>query len=286
MTRRPSKPESGRGGRDQGGPRGPRGNDERRGGRRDQRRERRTEGNAEERVVIGTRAVAELLRVNASVIQLLLVADGHEAPLAAILTEARERGVRIEVRPRAELDRWGGERHQGVVALRGEFVYSTLDAILASAGPKPLLVALDSITDPHNLGAIIRSAVAFGADGVLIPQDRAAPVTAVAVRASAGATEHAKIAMVVNLSRALATLRDDHGLSVVGLAAEGTADVASLPPADLGRVLVVGSEGKGLRRLVAEQCDVLAKISMAGPIASLNASVAAGIALAYASQQR
>lgn len=171
-----------------------------------------------------------------------------------------------------------GGRHQGVVAITGDYPYCTLDDLLHEEARPSLFVALDEITDPQNLGAIVRSAAAFGAHGVIIPARRAAPVTPVAVRAAAGATEWMRIARVTNLVRALDTLRD-RGLVVTGLHAEGAIDLAATSDAPAGRVLVVGAEGKGLRRLVREHCDELARIPMSGPIASLNASAAAAIAL-------
>ena len=139
-------------------------------------------------------------------------------------------------------------------------------------------MALDGVENPHNLGAIVRSAVAFGADGVLTLKNRAAPVTPVVVRASAGATEHARIVRVTNLARTLADLVDQ-GMDAIGLDAEGDLDMDDLPPAPGGRVIVVGAEGQGLRRLVRERCTHLARIAHPGPVASLNASVAASIAL-------
>jgi 23S rRNA (guanosine2251-2'-O)-methyltransferase len=175
-------------------------------------------------------------------------------------------------------------RSQGLLALAGEYPYVGPD-LLDTLGDGALIVALDEITDPHNFGAIVRSAVAFGADAILTLKDRAAPATPVVVRASAGATEHARIVRITNLARTLASLRED-GRQIVGLAAEGDASISALPPADRGRVLVIGSEGHGLRPLVRKQCDVLARIAMPGRIASLNASVAAGIALHAVSQQR
>jgi 23S rRNA (guanosine2251-2'-O)-methyltransferase len=172
-----------------------------------------------------------------------------------------------------------GLRHQGVVAIGGDFPYLDLDGLLARIEGPPFLLALDEITDPHNFGAMIRSAVALGAHGVLTLKDRAAPVTGAVVRASAGATEHANIARVTNLARTLAELREHRFLSIVGLDAEGEHDIDKLPPAPEGRVIVVGSEGKGLRPLVAKQCTHLARIPMTNAIASLNASVAASIAM-------
>jgi 23S rRNA (guanosine2251-2'-O)-methyltransferase len=149
----------------------------------------------------------------------------------------------------------------------------------------PLWVALDQITDPHNFGAIVRSAVAFGVDGVIILKDRSVAVNATAVRASAGATEYAKIARVTNLVRALQQAREG-GVQVVGLDGSASEPLHAYEYPLQGRVLVVGSEGKGLRRLVREQCDHLARIELTGPIASLNASVAASIAIYQSMRQR
>ena len=238
------------------------------------------------RVVAGSRAVAEAVRAKPGALTVVYVSEATKKQHAALLEEVRARGVRLEERPSGEIDSLAeGTKHQGIVAIGGEYAYVELDEVLEKAAPQPLLLALDEITDPHNLGAIVRSAVAFGADGVITLKDRAAPVTGVVVRASAGATEHARIARVTNLARTLGELTE-RGIQVVGLAAEGDADISALPPAPEGRCLVVGSEGKGLRRLVRERCEVLARISMPGPIASLNASVAAGIALAEAARER
>lgn len=232
------------------------------------------------RLLTGPRAVTEALRGRAaSSLAVVYVDPGERKALREVAELARARNVRVEERSREELDSLARDvRHQGVVAIGGEYPYVELETILEGAREEPLLVALDQVTDPHNFGAIVRSAVAFGADGLVIAKDRAAPVTPVVVRASAGATEHARIARVTNLARTLAEL-SDQGLSVVGLAGEGERDLGDLPPAPGGRVLVIGSEGRGLRRLVRERCDVLVRIPMAGPIASLNASVAAAIAL-------
>ena len=238
------------------------------------------------RIVSGPRAVREALRASPGNINAVFLVEAARGDLSALAREAGEKGVRVEERTNAELDALAkGHKHQGVLAVCGAYVYADLDQILEAAADPPLIIALDQITDPHNLGAIVRSAVAFGADGVLTLKDRAAPVTPVVVRASAGATEHARIARVTNLARTLAALRD-RGMSAIGLDAEGELDLAELPPAPEGRVLVVGAEGKGLRRLVRERCTFLAKIPHPGPVASLNASVAASIALYCAARQR
>lgn len=230
------------------------------------------------RIIAGRRAVAEGLQARARTFQVLYAAESERRPLQALLAQAKQAGVRVELRERAELDALAGEaRHQGVLAVVGDYPYVNLETEM-EAGEGQLWVALDQVQDPHNFGAIVRSAVALGADGVITLRDRACPVTATVVRASAGATECARIARVTNLGRTLQAARDQ-GFQVVGLAAEGDVDVLSVPKADAGRILVVGSEGHGLRRLVRAQCDVLARIELPGPIASLNASVAAAIAI-------
>ncbi|HJL16166.1 MAG TPA: 23S rRNA (guanosine(2251)-2'-O)-methyltransferase RlmB [Sandaracinaceae bacterium LLY-WYZ-13_1] len=231
------------------------------------------------RVVTGPRAVVEALRARGSEVHAVYVQPEARKALGDVAREAKKRNVALEERPHEALDALAkGHKHQGVVAITGAYPYVDLPTVLERAASPPLLVALDQITDPHNFGAIVRSAVAFGADGVLTLKRRAAPVTPVVVRASAGATEHARIARITNLARTLAELAD-RGWSVVGLDAGGGVDVSALPPAPEGRVLVVGAEGKGLRRLVRERCTELARIDQRGPVASLNASVAASIAL-------
>ena len=242
------------------------------------------------RRILGVRAVQEALAARASSIAVLyLHEEAASGTLRAIHVDAKNRAGPVELKSSAELDALAeGDRHQGVVALGADdYAYANYEQLLdaAIAGPGAgLIVALDEVTDPHNLGAIVRSSVAFGAHGVVTMKDRAAPVTAAAVRASAGATEHASIARVTNLARALEAARRA-GFATVGLAAEGEQELRDV---DLTRptVLVVGSEGRGLRRLVRAQCDALARIPIPGAIASLNASVAASVALYEAVRQR
>jgi 23S rRNA (guanosine2251-2'-O)-methyltransferase len=237
------------------------------------------------RLLLGPHAVHEALRAAPGQVAVVYIAG--EAGAHRELTElARQCRVLVEPRTAGELDTLAdGVRHQGVLAVAGEYPYCSLDELLERAGPAPLLIALDQIQDPHNFGAIVRSAVALGAAGVITLKDRAAPVTPVVVRASAGATEQARIARVTNLARTLAELRERE-LEVVGLAMEGSVEIGALPYPAQGRVLVVGSEGDGLRRLVREGCDHLARIPMSGALASLNASVAAAIALYECVRQR
>lgn len=237
------------------------------------------------RLLLGPHAVLEAIRSRPGQITVVMVATSAERGHKAALDEIRSRGVRIDGRPSEELDAIAdGGRHQGLLALAGEYPYVGWEQVL-DLPDDALIVALDEVTDPHNFGAIVRSAVAFGADAILTLKDRAAPVTPVVVRASAGATEHAKIVRITNLARSLDQLRES-GRQIVGLAAEGDVSITELPASDRGRVIVVGSEGFGLRPLVRKQCDVLATIPMRGKIASLNASVAAGIALHACASQR
>lgn len=240
------------------------------------------------RVVAGARPVVEALRGRtARTMAVVYVESGNRRARRAVQDEAREAGVPVEEQPRDVLDRLAaGTRHQGVLAVGGDYPYVALDAMIRGDGVPPLLLALDEVSDPQNFGAIVRSAVAFGVDGIVTLRHRAAPVTPVVVRASAGATEHASIARVTNLARSLRALREEHGLQVVGLDADGPTPLQDLGPAPSGRVLVVGSEGKGLRRLVRESCDLLIRVELPGPIPSLNASVAAAVALHRASRVR
>jgi 23S rRNA (guanosine2251-2'-O)-methyltransferase len=253
------------------------------GGTGQPRRERaRGAGDAPE-VVAGRNAVVEALRarVPATALYAGPRADADDRVREAIRLAA-DAGVPVIEAGRAELDRLtGGSVHQGLALRLRPYRYASADdltARAAAAGQPPLIVALDGITDPRNLGAIVRSAAAFGGHGVLVPARRSAPVTAGAWKASAGTLARVPVAQVTNLVRAL-TAYQDEGLFVAGLDAAGTTPVGQLEIADGPLVLVVGSEGRGLSRLVAERCDLLVSIPMAGESESLNAGVAAGIAL-------
>jgi 23S rRNA (guanosine2251-2'-O)-methyltransferase len=237
------------------------------------------------RIVLGPHAAEQAMSSDPKRVHVLYLQAGH-ARGRELEDLAQRAGVRFESRPAAELDALAaGAKHQGVLAITGDYPYAELEQILARAAPSPLLVALDQLSDPHNFGAIVRSCVAFGADGILTLKDRAAPVTPVVVRASAGATERAKIARVTNLARALGQLRD-RGMQLVGLDASGHTPLHTLEFPEQGRVLVIGSEGDGLRRLTRESCDVLARVDLANAFESLNASVAAGIALYESARAR
>ena len=202
---------------------------------------------------------------------------------------AGQHGIALMEASRTELDRVaGGAYHQGVVLQVPAYDYAHPDDLLAAAagaGEAPLLVALDGVTDPRNLGAVLRSAAAFGAHGVVVPSRRAAGVTATAWKVSAGAAARVPVARATNLTRTLQGYRDA-GLYVVGLDGEATDDLGGVDLLTDPVVLVVGSEGKGLSRLVRETCDAVAAIPISSAAESLNAAVAAGIALYEVARRR
>lgn len=232
------------------------------------------------RILTGPRFVVEALRAQPKRggVHVIYALDPEAAALQPLREAAARVRVPIEQRDRDTLDALAsGHKHQNVVAIAGEYSYVGLPELL-EASP-PLLVALDGVTDPHNFGAILRSAVAFGAGGVLIPKHGSATVTPTVVRASAGLSERAVIARVTNLQRTLQQLGKE-GYSVVGLAGEAEQTLAEVRASTYAPyVLVIGSEGKGMRRMVRERCTALARIEYPGPAESLNASVAAGVAL-------
>jgi 23S rRNA (guanosine2251-2'-O)-methyltransferase len=240
--------------------------------------------------VVGRNAVLEALEVEIP-IRAAYVAEGAERDdrLRDILKRAATRGAALLEVTRSELDRLtGGALHQGVALQLPAFDYAHPDDLLAAARDsdrEPLLVALDSITDPRNLGAIVRSAAAFGAHGVLIPQRRAAGMTAAAWKTSAGAAAHLPIARATNLNRTLRAYADA-GLTLIGLDGKADTSIDQVPGASGPLVLIVGSEGSGLSRLVREACDVIASVPISARVESLNAGVAAGIALYEISRQR
>ena len=206
----------------------------------------------------------------------------HDERISEAIKLAADRGVAVLEAGAAELDRLtGGALHQGLALRVRPYDYAHPDDLLAraaDAGQLPLIVALDGVTDPRNLGAVARSAAAFGAHGVVVPSRRGAGVTAGAWKASAGALARVPVARAANLARALASYRDA-GVFVAGLDAAGDTPVRDLELATAPLALVIGSEGRGLSRIVAQACDVLVRIPIAARTESLNAGVAAGIAL-------
>ncbi|UZJ24399.1 23S rRNA (guanosine(2251)-2'-O)-methyltransferase RlmB [Rhodococcus antarcticus] len=242
--------------------------------------------------VLGRNPVVECLRAGVPATA-LYIAVGTESDerLTESIQYASEHGIAILEVPRTDLDRLSKNGlHQGVALQVPPYEYAHPDDLLSRAraggsGTPPLLVAMDNVTDPRNLGAVIRSVAAFGGHGVVIPQRRSASVTAVAWRTSAGTAARLPVARATNLTR---TLKDwaSKGITVVGLDAEGETSLDGFEAATGPVVVVVGSEGKGLSRLVRESCDTTLSIPMAGPVESLNASVAAGVVLADIARRR
>ncbi|MFG2194657.1 23S rRNA (guanosine(2251)-2'-O)-methyltransferase RlmB [Streptomyces sp. NPDC048639] len=198
-------------------------------------------------------------------------------------------GVALMEAPKAELDRMtNGLNHQGLVLQVPPYEYAHPEDLVAAAfdeGADPLIVALDGVTDPRNLGAVVRSVCAFGGHGVVVPERRAAGMTAGAWKTSAGTAARTPVARATNLTRALEAYQKA-GVTIVGLAADGEAELQDLEALDGPVVVVIGSEGKGLSRLVGETCDVRVRIPMPGGAESLNAGVAAGVVLYEAARRR
>ncbi|MGH3766499.1 MAG: 23S rRNA (guanosine(2251)-2'-O)-methyltransferase RlmB [Pseudonocardiaceae bacterium] len=253
-------------------------------------RARRSTGSEPGEIVLGRNPVLECLRaaVPATALHVAIGVDLDDRVSESIRLAA-DAGLAILEVARTDLDRLGGGAlHQGVALHVPPYQYADAEDVLASAqqsGAPPLLVALDGVTDPRNLGAVVRSAAAFGSHGLLVPQRRSAGMTAVAWRTSAGTAAHLPVARVTNLVRTLKNLAAS-GLMIVGLDAGGAMSFDSFSLATGPLVLVLGSEGRGLSRLVRETCDAIVSIPMVGPVESLNASVAAGVMLAEVARLR
>lgn len=241
-------------------------------------------------LVVGRNPVVEALRagIPATAVYVQQYIDNDDRVREA-LTLATDRGVPLMEAARPELDRiTAGLNHQGLVLQIPPYEYAHPDDLVADAadrGEDPLVVALDGVTDPRNLGAVVRSVAAFGGHGVVVPERRAAGMTAGAWKTSAGTAARVPVARATNLTRALESYQKA-GLTVVGLAADGDVALHELDVLSGPVVVVAGSEGKGLSRLVAETCDLLVRIPMPGGAESLNAGVAAGVVLYEASRRR
>ena len=240
-------------------------------------------------LVYGVSPVLELLRSNSRKIEKILIADGaREKRIQEIRDAAKQNGVIVQKTPRENLLKYvaADANHQGVVALTAAANYTDADELLAEIAAKEnsLTLILDGVEDPRNLGAILRVAECAGADGVFIPEHRAVGLTETVVKTSAGATEYVKIAKVKNLNRLIEDLKK-HNIWVVGTSAEAATDYTDWDWTTKS-ALILGGEGKGLHRLVAENCDALVKIPMRGKIESLNVSVACGVVLFEANRQK
>jgi 23S rRNA (guanosine2251-2'-O)-methyltransferase len=241
-------------------------------------------------IVAGRNPVVEALRAGVPANALYIAEQAErDARLRESLQHAVDRGISVLEVPRLELDRMTrGAVHQGLALQVPAYEYAHPDDLLERAhdlDQVPLVVALDGVTDPRNLGAIVRSAAAFGAHGVVVPERRAASMTASAWKTSAGAAARVPVARATNLARALKAYRGA-GCTIAGLDMDGDVDLTALDVATEPLVLVIGSEGKGLARLVRETCDVIVGITMTDRTESLNAGVAAGVALYEIARRR
>lgn len=234
-----------------------------------------------EAVIEGRNAVIEALRAGKAIDKILIQDGAQDGPIQTIKREAKKRDVMIRFVARERLDQLSETgKHQGVIAYAAAYEYASVGDILAAARAKnepPFVFLLDNIEDPHNLGAIIRTANLAGAHGVIIPKNRAVGLTAAVARASAGALNYTPVARVTNLAKTMEELKKE-GLWFVCADMDGTTMYELDLTGAIG--LVIGSEGDGVGRLVKEKCDFVASIPMKGDIDSLNASVAAGV-LAY-----
>ncbi|MBZ3907905.1 23S rRNA (guanosine(2251)-2'-O)-methyltransferase RlmB [Streptomyces brasiliscabiei] len=248
-------------------------------------------GKGTSEMVVGRNPVVEALRegVPASTLYVQQFIDNDERVREALQLAAERGGINLMEAPRPELDRMtNGLNHQGLVLQVPPYEYAHPEDLVAAAydeGEDPLIVALDGVTDPRNLGAVVRSVSAFGGHGVVVPERRAAGMTAGAWKTSAGTAARTPVARCTNLTRALEAYKKA-GVVVVGLAADGESEIGDLEALGGPVVIVVGSEGKGLSRLVGETCDFRVRIPMPGGAESLNAGVAAGVVLYEAARRR
>ena len=237
--------------------------------------------------IYGINAVSEALKARGRAFEWVGVSkERHDLRSQRIVEECRKIGIAVRFLPRPELDRMAGNgAHQGVVAVTSAKQYNDLDDVVAAKrGEHSLIVVLDGVEDPHNLGAILRTADAAGADGVVIPERRAAGVTAIVAKSSAGASEHLPIARVTNIARTVEDLKAKN-LWIVGLDERGSKTYDALDY-KMDCAIVLGAEGHGLHDLVKRKCDFLVSIPMLGKVSSLNVSVAAGVVLYEVVRQR
>ena len=238
-------------------------------------------------VIFGINAVVEALKAQKRSFEYIALMAGRRDARAQLINEAaRDAGVPVRQVSRDQLARLAGtQTHQGVVAITSEKQYSDLDDVLsAKRGDHHFLIVLDGVEDPHNLGAIIRTADGAGADGIVIPERRAAGVTGTVSKASAGASEYLPIARVVNINRTLEDLKEQN-IWTIGLDERGKQSYDEIDY-NMDFALVLGAEGAGLHEHVAKKCDFLISIPMLGQVPSLNVSVAAGVVMYEALRQR
>lgn len=240
-----------------------------------------------ENVVKGRNPVIEAVKAARTIEKLYVQKGINDGQVKLIISMAKEKNAAVSEVEKKVLDDIAGDGgHQGVVALVSDFVYSTVEEILASAkekGESPFVVILDEVEDPHNLGSIIRSANVLGAHGIIVPKRRSALITATVAKASAGAVEHTKVAKVTNITQTINQLKKE-GLWIIGTDMDGESAYKSNLTGPIG--IVIGNEGSGISRLVKDNCDLIVSIPVLGEIESLNASVACGIVLYEVVRQR
>lgn len=238
-------------------------------------------------IIEGKNAVREALDGEKTVEKLVVVKDYTDSAVAALVAKAKNKRLRVDYVDKKALERLSvSGRHQGVIAYVTDFVYSEVDEIIEFAkekGTPLLIVILDGIEDPHNLGSIIRAVECMGADGIVIPSRRAASVNETVVKTSSGATQYVKVARVANINDVIRTLKERF-VKIVALDLDGEPIEEVSLREDVA--LIIGSEGEGIKRLTRELSDCVAKITMRGRLTSMNASVAAGIALYECRRQR
>lgn len=231
-----------------------------------------------EEYIMGRNPVLEALRSNRDIHKVWIAENSTKGQAQQIIALAKEKGVSVQFVPKRKLDQMFSGNHQGVAAQVAAYRYSDIEELFQKADERneaPFFLLLDEIEDPHNLGSIMRSADAVGAHGIIIPKRRSVGLTQAVAKASTGAIEYVPVARVTNLSRTIDELKE-RGLWIVGTDAKGAEDYRTID-GKMPLALVIGSEGKGMSRLVKEKCDFLVKLPMVGQVTSLNASVAAGL---------
>ena len=238
-------------------------------------------------VIAGRNPVSEAVRSSRPIDKILVARGEKSGAIVGILAKAKEKQIPVKEVDRAKLDFLSGQQtHQGIIALAAAKEYSTVEEILEyadSRGEAPFIVILDELEDPHNLGAIIRTAECVGAHGVIVPKRRSASLSYTVAKASAGAVEYMRVARVTNISKLIDGLKE-RGVWIYGADMDGE-DYQSCDMSG-ACAIVIGNEGKGISRLVREKCDVIVSLPMRGKINSLNASVAAGILMYHALKGR
>ncbi|MDQ0228276.1 23S rRNA (guanosine(2251)-2'-O)-methyltransferase RlmB [Metabacillus niabensis] len=232
----------------------------------------------EQDYIIGRNPVIEVLKSSRDINKIWVAENSLKGQAQQITKLAKERGITINFVPKKKIDQMVEGNHQGVVAQVAAYEYVHVDDILAAAekkGEAPFILLLDELEDPHNLGSIMRTADAVGAHGIIIPKRRSVGLTATVAKASTGAIEYIPVARVTNLARTIEELKE-RGVWIVGTDAKGADDYRNLD-GKMPLALIIGSEGKGIGRLIKEKCDFLIKMPMVGHVTSLNASVAASL---------